>query len=41
MRYAIDKKPMQYTSIEVLETKSEDKNAINAYNSKYGTNIGY
>lgn len=38
MRYAIDVKPKQYKSITVTEN---DKTAIDAYNSKYNTTVGY
>lgn len=40
LRYAIDQKPIQYTSIKVdMSEGSADKAAIDAYNNKYGTNL--
>jgi hypothetical protein len=35
MRYAIDKKPISYTSIAV----EADNAQLSAYNTKYGTNV--
>lgn len=41
LRYAIDQKPIQYTSITVDVSESgADKAAIDAYNEKYGTTLG-